>query len=57
MTKKCSKCIYRGYDSNFGGIHCNYIICAGHTRGCDVKECDKFKKGESLTSKSKDFTI
>lgn len=43
----CRKCMYRGskskqYAQNPG---CNYILMAGHSRGCKVEDCTVFRKG------------
>ena len=45
---KCRKCPYRSARPNLN--NCDYILIAGHSRGCDVKDCrhwdDKVDKNE-----------
>lgn len=46
MNKKCNSCVYQstlGYSAKC----CLYILHEGHSRGCDVDKCNKYKKGKS----------
>lgn len=40
---KHEDCIYRGWAS--GMSVCEYILVKGHSRGCDISKCDKYKSG------------
>ena len=41
----CPKnCAYRCFLDS-GVFYCNYIGVTGHSRGCEVKDCDKMVKG------------
>ena len=42
----CPKnCAYRCFLDS-GVFYCNYIGITGHSRGCEVKDCDKMIKGK-----------
>ena len=43
----CKTCRYRTKTGSAkqNGMKCNYIECAGHSRGCEVEDCDKYEKG------------
>lgn len=43
--KKCKTCKYR---ADRGEWKCNYILIEGHSRGCSVENCTKYKKGKRL---------
>lgn len=45
-TASCSKVIKscRYADKVDGRLHCGYINIAGHSRGCDPEQCDKYEK-------------
>ncbi len=49
--KKCKTCRYRARADNGGG--CDYIEIAGHSRGCDVGDCDRYVKGKRMERKKK----
>ena len=49
--KKCKSCRYRARADKGGG--CDYIEIAGHSRGCDVEDCDRYVKGKRLEIKRK----
>lgn len=38
---KHKNCRYRGRGSGFDT--CDYILIEGHSRGCDISTCDKYK--------------
>lgn len=43
---KCRTCQYRSWGQlRSKGAGCEYILDTGHSRGCPVKDCDKYKKG------------
>lgn len=42
-NKRCRKCVYRALLSNKSLYTCDYIIATGESRGCKVRDCDKFK--------------
>ena len=44
--KKCKTCKYRAARQELNG--CDYILIAGHSRGCPVKECDKYEEGKRV---------
>lgn len=46
-NEKCKTCIYRGAKMQTA-IGCEYILHAGHSRGCSVEECDKYEPGDRL---------
>lgn len=46
---KCKTCIYRASKSAING--CDYIFIVGHSRGCAVKECDKYVRGQRIVRK------
>jgi hypothetical protein len=39
----CKTCIYRSREEAVN--RCDYILFIGHSRGCDVEDCDKYIKG------------
>lgn len=39
LMEKCQSCYYRGKH----GYGCNYLSVVGHSRGCPVKGCTKYK--------------
>lgn len=43
----CKTCRYRTKTGSAkqNGMKCNYIECAGHSRGCEMEDCDKYEKG------------
>ena len=45
-TVSCSKVIKscRYADKVDGRLHCGYINIAGHSRGCDPEQCDKYER-------------
>lgn len=46
---KCKSCIYRSNGSLKGkGARCEYILFTGKSRGCEVHDCNKYKKGPRL---------
>lgn len=49
--KACKTCQYRGRGTSSGTSSqngCNYILAAGHSRGCKVADCDKYIKGKQI---------
>lgn len=44
---KCRNCIFRAAKNAPHG--CYYISIVGHSRGCSVKECNKYKSGKRLS--------
>lgn len=48
---KCKTCRYRARADKGGG--CDYIEIAGHSRGCDVEDCDRYVRGKRLEIKRK----
>ena len=42
----CRTCMYRGKSHNSNGVGCEYALHNNHTRGCDVEDCNVYKKGE-----------
>ena len=50
---QCKICKYRATLPSFGGIHCNYIILKGKSRGCPVDGCTRFEKGAPIREKIK----
>ncbi|HIZ74928.1 MAG TPA: helix-turn-helix domain-containing protein [Candidatus Mediterraneibacter stercoravium] len=54
--KKCKTCRYRQAHYNPTDLNkgnCNYIEIAGHSRGCDVEDCDRYVKGTRMERKRK----
>lgn len=49
--EKCKTCRYRARADKGGG--CDYIEIAGHSRGCDVEDCDRYVRGKRLEIKRK----
>lgn len=49
--RKCKTCRYRVRADKGGG--CDYIEIAGHSRGCDVEDCDRYVKGKRMERKKK----
>ena len=46
VNECCPKnCAYRCFLDS-GVFYCNYIGITGHSRGCEVKDCDKMIKGK-----------
>lgn len=43
---KCNTCVYRFRDEH--RTACGYILCTGEQRGCEVKNCNKYRHGKSL---------
>lgn len=43
----CNTCRYRTktVHARQNGMKCNYIEQVGHSRGCEVKDCDKYEEG------------
>lgn len=43
----CNTCRYRTktVHARQNGMKCNYIEQVGHSRGCEVEDCDKYEKG------------
>lgn len=43
----CKTCRYRTMKvtEKNNSMKCNYISIANHSRGCEVKDCDKYEKG------------
>lgn len=48
--KKCKTCRYRAREDKGG---CDYIEIMKHSRGCDVEDCDKYKKGNRYGKEDK----
>lgn len=46
-NKKCLKCVYVGGNKRSRVPTCDYILIEGHTRGCSVLNCDKYKPGKA----------
>ena len=46
MARKCRFCKFRAAKTDVN--RCDYILITGHRRGCSVKDCDKYEKGERL---------
>lgn len=46
--RKCKKCIYRGYLGHKDSTFCGYILVEGHSRGCPVDDCTRFKSGKGM---------
>lgn len=44
---KCRTCKYKAQEQAING--CDYISIVGHSRGCSVKDCDKYEKGKRLS--------
>jgi hypothetical protein len=42
----CKTCIYRSREEQVK--NCDYIIIIGHSRECDVEDCDKYVKGKRI---------
>lgn len=42
-SKRCRKCVYRASSGNSSLYTCDYIIATGESRGCKVRNCNKFK--------------
>lgn len=40
----CKTCIYQSREKQVNG--CDYILMEGHSRGCDVEDCDRYIKGK-----------
>lgn len=54
--KKCKSCRYRQAHYNPTDLNkgnCNYIEIAGHSRGCDVEDCDRYVKGKTMKKERK----
>ena len=43
----CNTCRYRTktVHARQNGMKCNYIEQVGHSRGCEVEDCDKYEEG------------
>ena len=48
-NKNCKTCQYRAADQASNG--CDYYLITGELRGCPVKDCDKYIKGEKIKLK------
>ena len=53
-NRKCRTCKYRAYEYSVNG--CDYTLITGHSRGCSVKDCDRYEKGPKIKIK-KEITI
>lgn len=54
--RKCKTCQYRQAHNNPTDLNkgnCNYIEIAGHSRGCDVADCDRYVKGAIMKKERK----
>ena len=54
--KKCKSCRYRQAHNNSTDLNkgnCNYIEIAGHSRGCDVEDCNRYVKGAIMKKERK----
>lgn len=49
--RKCKTCRYRARADKGGG--CDYIEIAGHSRGCDVEDCNRYVKGAIMKKERK----
>lgn len=49
--KDCAKCQYRGYDTNLGGLYCNYFEVTGRIRPCPGNACTEYIKGPRKRSR------
>lgn len=54
--KQGSRCIYK---RNYSGIYtyCDYLCTVGHSRGCDAKECTKYKMKKKRRKKHEKHTV
>ncbi len=54
---KHKDCVYRGVLS--GTPTCDYIFREGHSRGCSISECNKYKTGfkKKVNSSEYGFTV
>jgi hypothetical protein len=50
--KQCASCIYRGNDSNLGGLFCNYNDIEGYTRPCPARACTEYRRGAKRKGQS-----
>ena len=49
ITVRCTRsisrtCVYGSWPGSDTDNLCNYILCEGHSRGCDPNRCDKYSK-------------
>lgn len=51
MGKRCRTCKYRAAVSAVNG--CDYIELEGHSRGCDVENCDKYARGKRMKRRTR----
>ena len=50
----CKTCTFQSREKQVNG--CDYILIAGHSRGCNVEDCVKYEKGVRL-KKRNDFSF
>ena len=46
--EQCEKCKYHGYDHNFGGIFCNFMLVTGKRRQLNNGKCKEYKEGKKI---------
>ena len=44
-------CVYRNYIRGEGISFCGYILEEGHSRGCKISQCDKYKPGKKTKAR------
>jgi hypothetical protein len=49
---KCKTCKYRAAEQDLHG--CDYNLITGLSRGCSVRECNKYEKGKKIRYLRKD---
>ena len=48
----CKTCKYRSSrNKGENGNGCDYVVIEGHSRGCNVENCDKYQKGDPVSKK------
>ena len=62
VKKHCKHedCAYRGHISPINQSTdecCDYLILTGHSRGCPISTCDKYKKGRRKMTKTSSMTF